>query len=181
MPSRLLHVKVKVKVKQSHYKPGQVPRVPGGSGSQISRQSVHESGNVVRLSALCTGRLYTQEIFLVPISVRLSQPQGHSAAEKIMSMKNSRDTIGNRTRDLPACSAVPQTCLRAPPGLLYVTYVHFRLSRLSVVFLADTKTPRCTEYIPLPPLQFPQNYFKISLHMQLSPCYQNFIIREPAK
>jgi hypothetical protein len=30
-----------------------------------------------------------------------------------MSMKNSSDTIGNRTRDLPACSAVPQTT--APP------------------------------------------------------------------
>jgi hypothetical protein len=25
-----------------------------------------------------------------------------------MSMKNSNDTIGNRTRDLPACGAVPQ-------------------------------------------------------------------------
>jgi len=25
-----------------------------------------------------------------------------------MSMKNSSDTIGNRTHDLPACSAVPQ-------------------------------------------------------------------------
>ena len=25
-----------------------------------------------------------------------------------MSMKNSNDTFGNRTRDLPACSAVPQ-------------------------------------------------------------------------
>jgi hypothetical protein len=38
-------------------------------------------------------------------------------------MKNSSDTIGNRTRDLQACSAVPQpTALpRAPhllPGLL---------------------------------------------------------------
>jgi hypothetical protein len=30
-----------------------------------------------------------------------------------MSMKNSSDTIGNRTRDLPAGSAVPQTT--APP------------------------------------------------------------------
>jgi hypothetical protein len=27
-----------------------------------------------------------------------------------MSMKNSSDTIGNRTRDLPARSAVPQPC-----------------------------------------------------------------------
>jgi len=30
-----------------------------------------------------------------------------------MSIKNSNDIIGNRTRDLPACSAVPQ--LNAPP------------------------------------------------------------------
>jgi hypothetical protein len=30
-----------------------------------------------------------------------------------MSIKNSNDTIGNRTRDLPACSAMPQPA--APP------------------------------------------------------------------
>jgi hypothetical protein len=56
---------------------------------------------VVRLSALRTDR--------------------HSAAGRIMSMKNSNDTIGNRTRDLPACSAVPQPTAppRAPVG--YIT------------------------------------------------------------
>jgi hypothetical protein len=32
-----------------------------------------------------------------------------------MSMKNSNDTIGNRFRDLPVCSAVPQ--LTAPPAV----------------------------------------------------------------
>jgi len=32
---------------------------------------------------------------------------------RIMSMKNSNDTIGNRTRDLPVCSAVLQPT--APP------------------------------------------------------------------
>ena len=37
---------------------------------------------------------------------RLSQPQGHSAAGRIMPMKNSNDTIGNRTRELPTCSEV---------------------------------------------------------------------------
>ena len=49
-----------------------------------------------------------QEVFLVLIFVR--------ADERIISMKNSDDTIQNRNHDLPACSAVSQPT--APQGVL---------------------------------------------------------------
>ena len=56
---------------------------------------------VVRLSDLRTGRLYPPgSIPGTHFCYRLSRPQGHSAAGRIVSMKNSNDTIGNRTSDL---------------------------------------------------------------------------------
>ena len=69
---------------------------------------------VVGLLTLHTGWLYPPwNIPGTHFCYRLSQPKGHSAAGRIVSMKNSNDTLGNRTHDLPACSAVPQ--LNVPP------------------------------------------------------------------
>jgi len=64
---------------------------------------------VVRLSALRTGYLYpSRNIPGTHLYYTPSRSQGHSAAERIMWMKHSKNTIRDRTRALPACRAVPQ-------------------------------------------------------------------------
>jgi hypothetical protein len=49
-----------------------------------------------------------------------------------MTMKNSNDTIGNRTRDLLACSAVPQPT--APPRVPFSSLQRNRERKKSVLF-----------------------------------------------
>jgi hypothetical protein len=70
----------KVKVNQSHYRPGQAHSVPGGWGSEIWRQSAHGGGKVVSI----THRPHLpHRKFLVLISVKgwddlrvIVQPEG---------------------------------------------------------------------------------------------------------
>ena len=47
-----------------------------------------------------------------------------------MSMKNSNDNIGHRTRDLPACSAVPQPTALPPTPVNYLYAVNKFLYKL---------------------------------------------------
>ena len=63
----------------------------------------------VSLSVQHTGHFTSQEIFVVLVSVRgCIKTQGHSAAARNMSMKNSGVTTGNQGCNLSACSAVSQ-------------------------------------------------------------------------
>jgi hypothetical protein len=94
------------KEKLSHYRPEETLRVPEGLDSQISWQSAREGFEpyapadfIPRSHPWCSLRL-----------------KGHSAAGSIKEMKNPSDSIGNRTRHLPACSALPKPTapLRTP-------------------------------------------------------------------
>ena len=63
-----------------------------------------------------------------------------------MSMKNSNDTIGNRTRDLPSCSAVSINCATACPRETGRRVVSFRYCSLyytgeCVLLLGTYKIP----------------------------------------
>jgi hypothetical protein len=60
-------VKGKVKVKQSRYRPGVAPE---GPRKLRFPDFVTTAQDVVRLSAVSTGRIYPQEILLVLISFR---------------------------------------------------------------------------------------------------------------
>jgi len=102
-----IYIYIKANVKQSHNRPGQALMIPGVWGSQISTHSAHEGGEVV--SPTHRPPLPSGNISCTHLCQGLSRPQGRSAAGRVMLMKKSNDTIGNRNRDLPACSVVPQS------------------------------------------------------------------------
>ena len=101
------------KVKQSLYR--HYYRNGGFQEVKAPRFQDNRDMKVVRLSALRTDSLYPpRNIPGTHLRYRLSQPQRHSAAGRITSIQNSNGTIGNRSRDLQACSAVRQPTAPLP-------------------------------------------------------------------
>jgi hypothetical protein len=79
---------------------------------------------LVRLSALRTGRLFPPgNIPDTHFCWRRPRPQDHSAAGRIILLKHFND-IGNRTRDLPSYSAVPQPYHSVTALHYYYYYYH---------------------------------------------------------
>jgi hypothetical protein len=79
--------------------------------------------------------LYLRQDLWYSFLLKAEWPQGHSAAERIESIGKSKDHIGNRTRNLPACSTVPQapTLPRAPRTARSVTNVRLASESVFVV------------------------------------------------
>jgi hypothetical protein len=78
----------------------------------------------VRLSALRAGSPLPAGRFLVLNSVkRLSRPQGPSSAGRIRLVELPNDLIGNRSRDLTACSTVSQSTIHVNINSVLLFYL----------------------------------------------------------
>jgi hypothetical protein len=80
---------------------------------------------------------------------KLSRSQGHSAAEKMMSMKNSNDTIGNRSHDSPVYSAVPQPLRHRVPHNRKVQNTAEKFCRCQGYGSTDNQTARIASAMKL--------------------------------
>ena len=80
---------------------------------------------MVRLSALRTGLLYPRKCPWYSFLLEAESTPGSECDRKdFISMKNSNDTIWNRTSDLPICSTAPYLlCYRGP--FVYVIALKF--------------------------------------------------------
>jgi len=113
----LLRLWLEVKAKLSHYRSGwplgnQEIKIP-----KLSKKSAQEGGKFVspryRPPLLPGGTPGTYSCS------RLNRTEGLLATRTIKSMNTPNDSIGNRTCELPACSAVPQ--LTAPPNTSWLS------------------------------------------------------------
>jgi len=78
-------------------------------------------------------------------------------------MKNTSDTIGNRTGDLPACSTVPQPTAppRAPMSAVRVVIGRSGVTILerAMRFIFFSKSPRPALGLTQPPIQWMSRLF----------------------
>ena len=66
---------------------------------------------------------------------RQSRPQGHSATGRIISLKNSNDTIGNRTRDLPVCRVVSEPLCHRAFRISFIKEINLTIILLISLFI----------------------------------------------
>jgi hypothetical protein len=95
----------------------------------------------VGLSALSIGLLYPQETHLVLLHV--TGWVDHSAAESIKSMKILDDPCWERTRDLPAPSAVRQPT--PPPRTIYSKHKYSKYTQILLTASFLTYLPENTK------------------------------------
>jgi hypothetical protein len=97
--------------------------IPAQAPVEVTRFQDDQQVKVVKLPVLSTRLLYTPGYAPgTHFCQRLSQPQGHSAIGRIMTMKNSNDTTGNHTPALQVCSTVPQPTAPCTP-IVYFTLI----------------------------------------------------------
>jgi hypothetical protein len=99
----------------------------GVEAPTICRQSRHMQ--VARLSALRSGRFYLSgDTPGTHLFWRMRRPQSRSAGGRNKSVKNHNDPVGNRARNLPACtSAPPATVPPRTPHHICVLYITFTI------------------------------------------------------